>query len=234
MHPPLSRLPIGLNRRQRMNLEALGLASEIIRVELVEMRELIASSLSSCEVPEFSYLHRLLLFRSAWSIVDRMYYASRLLKAEREAANCAGPDFPGLVQIASDMRNATDHPDGRNGAIAGAARAFPLFGIISFAYRGQDDCGAHTRSVALVWASTAHHRWTLDLEPLTCDPTEPCGGGQRLHAFDKALDLEAVSACLIALCEEVDRLIQLQFPGASEEAATQFGADQLVVRTTPR
>lgn len=97
-----------------------------------------------------------------------------------------------------------DHPKGNIQKLTAKASALPLFGVLSFPYA---DDGAVGRYIAMVWATPAHKRWSIDLAS-SHYTTPPTGAGFQLHAFDRCLDISAAAAALAHVVAEIERQVR--------------------------
>ncbi|WP_454760696.1 hypothetical protein [Caulobacter segnis] len=219
-----------------MTVEAIGVSSAIIGLDVADMHTLLAKAIRRGDVRVTAPEDRLRLFRSAWSVVDRLYYVERALRKEPQAAMVLDEDLREHFRVAAAMRNVMDHPE-RTGEVAAATKAYPLFGLISFAHFDPLDLPPGTTtldaySVTILSASTSHQAWSVDLDRLKYEKISPDGGGLRLHAFNEVLDLAAAAAALDGYCRTLDGMLDKQFPGATATAPDGFGADQMTFRVT--
>nr|WP_295109085.1 hypothetical protein [uncultured Caulobacter sp.] len=236
MPPPLSSLPVTLKRSHRMTLEAIGVSSTIIGLDVADMRELLAKAIHRGDVCITAMEDRLRLFRSAWSVVDRLYYVERALRKEPQAAMLVSEDLRGHFDTACAMRNGMDHPE-RTAQVAAKAKAYPLFGLISYAHLNPHDLSPEKTTpdaynITILSTSTSHQAWSVDLDHLKYGTIGLGGAGLRLHAFDEVLDLAAAATALDGYCRALDGMLDRQFPGAAAMAPDRFGADQMTFHVT--
>ena len=134
----LRRIPGVLDAQQRILLEGLVHVADSLAAAYYHLYETALKC--GRDDGTLSARDRAMMFNCAWSIVDDLYAAGKLITRLRPGAPSKPGDFLDLASDVADLRNAMDHLAERAGNFASARNIQrPLFGAISFFYVAERD-----------------------------------------------------------------------------------------------
>lgn len=129
---PLRHLPVGLNSKQSLSLNAMVFTSDILSHACSQL-EKRAERLLKPERADADRSDRTAMFLEAWAAIDAIYAARKLLRVG--VSGDFGPQTRAWYEEtlpACEMRNLMDHLSARLGNLAGqTTKGSPLFGVVT-------------------------------------------------------------------------------------------------------
>lgn len=170
----LRRIPQIVTAKQRVAMDAIVMAADILVVSYRRMREFAIS-----QGPTVGQVDPLLIasiISECWTIVDQLHALRRLMVAADDPNAQHGPNFSRfyvLTEAATHMRNQMDHLDQKLGNF-GAKKGLrhPLFGSLSY-YYSDTSHGLSGYSLSFQFGrddgrtavETLYSRWTVFRSP---------------------------------------------------------------------
>jgi len=135
----LRRLPVALDRGQRLQLEALVFSADAVMFAMETIWRITMAAGAAAD--RVSASDRMAVLMAAWSVVDHVHVARELLR--RTITGDYGPElsaFADTAATATKMRNVMNHLHTNipNLAKAKGARP-PIFGSLAYLYVAADD-----------------------------------------------------------------------------------------------
>lgn len=229
----LRNLPKSLNTEQRMELDALGYAADLIEIGISRLRQ--AAQFFTSEDPqiESNILTVRSMFLDAWAIVDNAYNMRKLLERIQKRMNFGGSasqqtlSFLELAQKATILRNGMDHLSEQLPNLAKKKNASALYGALSWVWITEFKEGTPARARINLLTTGAFHR-----EGETMAFANPAGerleipfGMFSLHAFETQLDLSELSRRSEAVRDYYNTSVSEEWEQEAERYASISGID---------
>jgi hypothetical protein len=215
----LRRLPATVPLKERLNLEAMVFASDLLALAFHTIKRILLHYGTNIE--KISEVDRSLLFLNVWTIVDQLHVLRQLVDKRR-----MGPTtkkFYDDFESATLLRHRMDHLHRQIGNIANQkGRRPPIFGSLSFFLVTADEDGTSLRDKVvrqgLIVTITSG---TAPTGKASLPAPNPAGksidspiGLFSFTAFDQTLDLEggviAAHAWMCGISEDIENQIRQQ------------------------
>jgi hypothetical protein len=185
----LHALPVGLVREQRMLLEAIGYAADMLELAVSRLEQNATSIVKRAPRHlQISVMERRALFLDAWAAVDQGHNLGTLLRlaARDKVVNSAVFDsYLASAERARLARNKMDHLAQNLRNLANREQAtLPLYGLLKFFWIDEVEGGqVKSGHKTIFGAGTFHHR--------DSNHSIPYVGGRELDAKVGLFSLEA-------------------------------------------
>jgi len=199
--PFTKRLPAAIETSQRLAIEGLAVACELIGFAFSQIRSVIELAQVSGHEMNVSDNERLKLFTASWAIINRVDAIRQLLYYQRKHILFKPSEAQATaVADANKMRAGMDHALGTIQRLRNQKKEFPLFGIIGWAWFGDGD---HTieddkfqivgRNATFVSISGTHHKWNIEIDDILNDTVYVPWGNVNLWSFNKRVVIDELA-----------------------------------------
>ncbi|SHH35597.1 hypothetical protein SAMN05444169_7034 [Bradyrhizobium erythrophlei] len=185
----LHALPIGLIREQRMLLEAVGYAADMLELAVSRLEQNVTSFVKRAPRHlDISVLERRALFLDVWAAVDQAHNLGTFLRGAAQQEVVDHPvlrDYRASAENARLARNKMDHLAGNLRNLANREQAtLPLYGAFKFFWIDKVEEGRVTGGHITIFGAGAYHHGSSKL-------TIPDVRGRELDARVGLFSLEA-------------------------------------------
>ena len=199
--PWLKRIPLSMDLGQRVLFEGIDIACDIVQLDMRNMRSVLSTSIPiQSEEVKIPLEQRWQLFRSAWSIVDRLDAIRLILNCKhmRVQYNLIEKQKQ-LLRDVRAIRNKMDHIGNNWQNFKTTRKMFPLFGFVAFVWYKDDDIiknmdGQATKirgqMITGISINSLHHQFSLYLNLMMNGKLYEKFGNLTLFAFNNHVSLD--------------------------------------------
>ncbi|WP_242149669.1 hypothetical protein [Sphingomonas sp. BAUL-RG-20F-R05-02] len=210
--PFSKQLPVNLEPSQRMAIEGLAIAAYLTKCNYEAIGVTVERAMRREGDLELSFDEKLVVFSSAWSIIDRVDALRQILWFQREYLSFKPTEAQlASIEIARQMRNAMDHPKGTIDKLISRKKEFPIYGVIGWtwfdetdAFKQGDGIILKGRKLSIISISGTHHPFSINTKEVLTDEVYFPWGNLNLWAFGKRLPLDDLITLSQNLLDHLD------------------------------
>ncbi len=210
--PFTKRIPAAIETGQRLAIEGLAVACELIGFAFNQIQAAIAEAKISGNELTLSELGRLQIFSASWSIINRIDAIRQLLHHQKDHIAFEPSESQAkAIADANTMRVGMDHAHGTIQRLKNQKTEFPIFGVIGWVWFAEGDLlfegktlSVKGRNAALLSISGTHHKWSIDTTGLLNDQIQLPWGPVNLWAFGKRVVINELAMLATAVNDHLN------------------------------